>query len=139
MADLSFDDGDVVVRLSHLETALAWRREVRVPLAQLRMVHVKDSPLDGLSPWRLPGLSWPGAFAVGTGRCPAGREFAAVYAGRPAVVLEAEGGEWQRVVVSHQEAKAVAAQVAAALLSRGPGGQREGRPSRRGAFPASHE
>ena len=45
---------------------MAWRRELRLPLANLRMVHVEESPLAGLHMWRRPGLCWPGAFAVGT-------------------------------------------------------------------------
>lgn len=125
MANLSFDGGDVVVRLSPIERVLTWHREVRVPIAELRMVHIEEAPLVGLSPWRFPGLAWPGSFAVGSGHCPSGREFAAAYAGRPAVVLETEGGEWQKVVVSDPDAVAIAAKLAAALLGRGPGGRRD--------------
>lgn len=138
MADLSLDGGDVVVHLRPLEVVLAWRREVRVPLSELRTVQVDQSPLESLSLWRFPGLAWPGSFALGSRRSPSGREFAAAYAGRPAVVLQSEGGRWQRVVVSHQDAVAVAAEVAAALLARGPGNPRGPR-RYPGAFPASHE
>jgi len=121
MANLRFDKGDVVVSLNPLERLLAWRQEVRVPFAELKMVRVEESPLAGLACWRFPGLALPGAFAVGCARLPTGREFAAAYAGTPAVVLDARGGRWQRVVVSDPDAVAIAADIAGALLGRGPG------------------
>jgi hypothetical protein len=132
MADLEVGASEVVVRLSALETMMACRRELRLPVAALRMVHVEESPLVGLFLWRLPGLCWPGAFVVGSCRRGGRREFAAAHAGKPAVVLEAEGARWDRVVVSHPQAIDLAAEVAALLLGRGPG-----KPGPRGAFPAS--
>jgi hypothetical protein len=132
MADLKVDGTEVVVRLSALETMMACRRELRLPMANLRMVHVEGSPLAGLPLWRFPGLCWPGAFVVGSCRRARLREFAAAYAGKPALVLEAEGAKWDRVVISHPEAVDLAAEIAALLLGRGPG-----KPGRRGAFPAS--
>jgi hypothetical protein len=44
-----------------------------------------------------------------------------VRAGRPAVVLEAEGAAWDRVVVSDSRAVDVAAELASLLLGRAPG------------------
>jgi hypothetical protein len=139
MADLTLDGSDVVVRLSAAEAVLAWRREVRVPIAQLKMVRVEESPLSGLSRWRLPGVYWPGSLAVGRARCAKGNEFAVAYAGHPAVVLEAEGGTWQRLVVSHKQATAIAAEVAALLLGRGPGGTGGRGEGRQDNFPAAHD
>ena len=76
-----------------LETAAAWRRSVCVPISALRMVHVEERPLAGLPRWRLPGMACPGFFVIGSRRHEGLREFAAVRAGRPAVVLDAEGAE----------------------------------------------
>ena len=132
MADLKVDGTEVIIRLNTLETLMAWRREIRLPVANLRMVHVEQTPLPGLSLLRLPGLSWPGAFTVGSCRRGGRREFAAVHAHSPAVVLDAEGDYWDRVVITHAEAVDIAAEVAALLLGRGPG-----KPGRRGAFPSS--
>jgi hypothetical protein len=132
MADLKVEGTEVIVRLSAVEAILAWRRELRLPLANLRLVHVEESPLAGLHMWRRPGLCWPGAFAVGSCRQAGRREFAAAHAGHPAVVMDAEGATWDRVVVSHPDAVDIAAELAARLLGRGPG-----RPGARGAFPAS--
>jgi len=44
-----------------------------------------------------------------------------VRAGHPAVVLDAEGGAWDRVVVSDAEAVETAAELASLLLGRAPG------------------
>ena len=94
----------------------------------LRMVHVEGTPLAGVSLLRLPGLSWPGAFVFGSRRRRGRKEFVAARAGLPAVVLEAEGGEWDRVVVSHLKAVEMAAELAALLLGQvepGPWRERE--------------
>ena len=120
MAYLIVGESDVVVRLKPLEGLASWRRELRLPIASLRMVHVEQSPLANVSLWRLPGLSWPGAFALGIRRQGGRREFAAVRRTVPAVVLDAEGGRWDRVVVSHPDAVKLAAEIAQLLLIRGP-------------------
>ena len=122
MAHITVDLNDVVVHLSTLEAVVAWRHGVRVPISCLRMVQVSESPLDDLSLLRLPGLAWPGAFVVGCGRHRGQREFAAVHAGAPAIVLEVEGAAFDRVVVSDPQAVDKAADLAALLLGRSPGG-----------------
>lgn len=128
MAHLIVKGSEVIVRLQALEGLAAWRRELRVPIECLRMVHVEEVPLSGLARLRLPGLSWPGTFTIGSCRRDGRREFAAVHAGLPAVVLDAEGARWDRVVVSHRDAVKVAAELAGLILSRGPG---HGGPSQR--------
>jgi hypothetical protein len=121
MARITVDLNDVVVHLTALETAAAWRRSLRLPISALHMVHVEERPLAGLPLWRLPGLACPGLFVIGSGRHEGRREFAAVRAGRPAVVLDAEGADWDRVVVSDPSAVLVAAELASLLLGRAPG------------------
>jgi hypothetical protein len=126
MAELKVEGAYVVVNLKFGEVLLAWRRELRVHIANLRMVRVEEEPLGGLAPCRFPGFVWPGALAVGTCRSGGRREFAAAHAGKPAVVLDLEGDRWDRVVVSHPQAAQLAADLAGMLLARGPAG-----PSRR--------
>jgi hypothetical protein len=121
MAKLEVNANDVVVHLSRVEAVAACRREVRVPVRHLTMVHVEDCPLAVVSLLRLPGLAWPGAFVLGSRRRDGRHEFVAVRAGPPAVVLDAEGTLWDRVVVSHPDAVDIAAELAALLLGRGPG------------------
>jgi hypothetical protein len=107
--------------LTALETVAAWRRSLRLPISALHMVHVEERPLAGLPRWRLPGLACPGLFVIGSRHHEGRREFAAVRAGRPAVVLDAEGADWDRVVVSDPSAVLVAAELASLLLGRAPG------------------
>jgi hypothetical protein len=121
MAELTISGNDVIVHLSALEALGAWRREIRVPIDCLQMVHVEQSPLVGMPLLRLPGVAWPGAFALGSRRHGGQREFVAVRASQPAVVLDAQGALWDRVVVSRPDAVDVAAELAAVLLGRGPG------------------
>ena len=45
MADLKVDGNEVIVRLSALEAIMACRRELRLPVTALNMVHVEESPL----------------------------------------------------------------------------------------------
>jgi len=126
MAELKVTSTDVVVRLTALETVAACRREIRVPVGCLRMVRVEESPLSGLSLLRLPGISWPGAFVLGSRRNAGLREFVAVRAGVPAVVMDAEGALWDRVVISHPDAVEIGSEIAALLLGRGPGNHGHG-------------
>jgi hypothetical protein len=126
MAELEVNGNDVVVHLTRVEALAACRRQVRLPVRNLTMVHVEDSPLSVVSLLRLPGLAWPGAFAFGSRRQDGRHEFVAVRAGLPAVVLDAEGTVWDRVVISHRQAVDIAADLAALLLGRGPGNQGHG-------------
>jgi len=133
MAEVTLDGDDLVVRLGALEALVMFRRQLRVPLACLRMVQVDEQPMSGLSLRRLPGLSWPRAFAIGSCRRNGRREFAAVHARAPALVLDVDGARWDRLVVSQPDASRVAAELAALLLARGPAKPGKGRPR---AFPA---
>src|SRR5215475_11243621 len=100
MADLRVNSNDVVVALAGVEALAACRREVRVPVRYLTMVHVEEAPMATVSLLRFPGVAWPGAFVFGSRRRGGRHEFAAVRAGVPAVVIEAQGTEWDKVVVS---------------------------------------
>ena len=126
MAELKVEGTDVVVRLSGIEALAACRREVRLPVRYLTMVHVEQSPMSCVSLLRLPGIAWPGAFAFGSRRRGGCHEFVAVRSGVPAVVLEAEGALWDRVVVSRRDAVDIAAELAGLLLWRGPGSRGHG-------------
>jgi hypothetical protein len=121
MADLTVETTGVVIRLDAFEAILAWRRELRLPIANLHMVQVHDAPLAGLHFCRFPGLCWPGLVAVGNCRRDGRREYVVAHSGEPAVALDLEGAQWDRVVVSHPDAVDIAADLAGLLLSRGSG------------------
>ena len=57
---------------------------------------------------RAPGTGLPGVLALGTWRGNGGKDFAALYRGGPAVVVELEGAPFRRLLVSAHDAPAVA-------------------------------
>jgi hypothetical protein len=122
VAELVLEGNDIVVRLGLVEALATWRHQLRLPLRDLRMVQVDDEPLAGRGGLRLPGLYWPGTLALGPGRRSEEREFVAIKAHQPAVVLDFDGGPWARVVVSTPDAVGLAAALASVVLERGPGG-----------------
>jgi hypothetical protein len=122
MAEVELEGNEVLVRLSLLESLFVGRRRVRLPVRDLTMVQVEDDPLHTLSRWRVPGLYWPGSLVLGTGRQCGRRELALAHAGHAALVLDLATGPWGRVVVTSPAAGGLAAELAAVLLERGPGG-----------------
>jgi hypothetical protein len=56
---------------------------------------------------RMPGTGWPGAIALGTWRYGGGKDFAALYRGGPALIVELAGAEFRRLLVSSHNAVTV--------------------------------
>ena len=63
---------------------------------------------------RAPGTGVPEVIAVGTRRGGFGKDFAAVHGKGPAVVVELEGAEYGRLIVTSDDAAAVAAAIGVA-------------------------
>ena len=101
MAQLTIEGDDLVVGLSALEKfgALMFS-DVRVPLSAVRQIRSSTDPWGDLRGIRAPGTGIPGVLSLCIRRGTFGRDFAAVYRGRPAVVVELEGSGWQRLVIS---------------------------------------
>lgn len=119
MAQLVIVGHDLVVRLSLMEKAGAFHADVRIPLASVRSVRVADDPWSELRGIRAPGTGLPGVIALGTRRAAGVRDFAAVYSHTPAVVVEAAGAEFDRLVISSQTARVDADRIDAALRAAG--------------------
>jgi hypothetical protein len=113
VASLRREGGDLVVMMNDLEKLGALRREVRVPLAAVRNVRVTESPFSDLRGIRAPGTGLPGVTALGTWRYRGGKDFAALYRGAPAVIVELEGAEFKRLLVSAHDAACVRDDLAA--------------------------
>ncbi|HEY0417110.1 MAG TPA: hypothetical protein VGC78_12050 [Gaiellaceae bacterium] len=110
MATLRREGDEIVVKLNDLEKAGALRGDVRVPTSCVRAVRVSQTPFRELRGVRAPGTGVPGVVALGTWRGGGGKDFAAIYRGGPAVVVELEAGEYRRLIVSaHDAAEVVAA------------------------------
>ncbi|MFJ9696307.1 hypothetical protein [Kitasatospora sp. NPDC101183] len=100
MAGFAVDGGELVVRLGVWERLGAFRGDVRVPLRAVRVVRVSTDPWSELRGVRAPGTGFPGVVSLCTRRGAGVKDFAAVYGRRPAVVVEAEGADFDRLVVS---------------------------------------
>jgi len=115
VAKLVVAENDLVVRLSRLEKLGAMRGDVRVPLAAVRAVRVTDQPWSELRGIRTPGTGLPGVVSLCTRRGRGFVDFAAVYRGREAVVIEAEHAPFDRLVVSSADAAGDARRIDRAL------------------------
>jgi hypothetical protein len=103
MATITIDGPELIVGLSWLEKLGAFRGEVGVPLTA-----------GDRSP-RSPDTGIPSVLSLGTRRFPGGRDFAAVYAGSPAVHLDLKPpSPFARLTISVADAQAAIAAVRAA-------------------------
>ncbi|HUZ22043.1 MAG TPA: hypothetical protein VMU75_15905 [Acidimicrobiales bacterium] len=101
MATPAIAGSDLVVRLSPLEKLGAFRLgDVRVPLSSIAAARAVDDPWSELRGIRSPGTGLPGVIALGTRRGGFGKDFAAVYGKRPGVVIELDGADWGRIVLT---------------------------------------
>jgi hypothetical protein len=114
VADLSADGDELVLHMGALEKAEAVHGDIRVPLSAVTAVRVVDDPWSELRGIRAPGTGIPGVIAVGTRRGNFGKDFAAVHGKGPAVVVELEGADYERLIVSADDAAARAAAIARA-------------------------
>jgi hypothetical protein len=118
MAELRVEGSELVVELSELEKVGALRGDVRVPLASVRAVRVADDPRPELRGIRAPGTGIPGIIALGSRRGE-GHDFAAVYHDHPAVVVELEGTQFDRLVITVRDPQAVAEEIRSAVSPNG--------------------
>lgn len=100
MASVAVEGDELVVRLSARERVGALRSEVRVPVTSVREVHTVTVASKGLRGFRAPGTGLPGVVALGTWRRRGGKDFVAAYRRHPGIVIELEGQEFDRLIVS---------------------------------------
>jgi hypothetical protein len=115
MATLTCEGGDLVVRLSRLERLGAFHGDVHVPLTAVQSVHVSADPFREVRGLRAPGTGVPRRIALGTWRRRGGKDFVALRAGRPAVVVHLRAGPLRRLLISAEDADAVAAAIEARI------------------------
>ena len=115
MAQLVLSRKSLVVRLSLAEKLGALRGDVTVPLERIRSVRASESGWSELRGVRAPGTGIPDVISLCTRRGPGVHDFAAVYAGRPVVVVETDGASFDRLVVSSRDAWADARRIRSAL------------------------
>ena len=101
--------------LRALEKAESVHGDIRVPLSAVRAVRSVDDPWPELRGIRAPGTGIPNVIAVGTRRGSFGKDFAAVHGEGPAVVVELDGTDFARLVVTSDDAAARARGIRQAL------------------------
>lgn len=111
MAKLEVSGDELVLRLSRWERLGALHGDVRVPRTSVRAVTASDQPWKTLRGLRAPGTGCPGLIMLGTTRGRGWKDFNAVYRRRPVVVVDLEGQAFARLVVTTDDAAAVAAQL----------------------------
>ena len=115
MATLTVHDGELIVGLSRWERAGALHGDVRVPLPSIEAVSVSPQPFGDLRGMRAPGTGWPRVIALGTFRYSEGKDFAAIYRRKPAVIVRLRDAEFRRLLIAADDAEAVAARIRAAV------------------------
>jgi hypothetical protein len=121
MARVGREGDELAVRLNDLEKAGALRGDVRVPMSSVRSVTVSTTPFRDLRGIRAPGTGLPGVIALGTWRYRGGKDFAALYRGGPALVIELDGAEYRRLLVSAHDAVALREELVADTKPAIPG------------------
>lgn len=112
------DARTLVVRLSWREALLARRRSVSVPLSEVRATGVEPDWWRAMRGTPVTGRCRPGRFCVGEREHPLGRDFVAVRAGVPTVLVDLRHPvPYVRLAVSVPDAVE-----AARTLRRPPGG-----------------
>jgi hypothetical protein len=106
VAELEIDGADLVLRLRAMEKAEGAHGDIRVPLSSVTSVRAVSDPWPELRGIRAPGTGLPNVIAVGTRRGNFGKDFAAVHGKGPAVVVELEGADYERLVVTMDDAAA---------------------------------
>ncbi len=114
MAELVAEGADLVLRLRTADKVVAFHGDVRVPLRAVRAVRVPGSGWTELRGWRSSGLAIPGWMAKGKRRHGSGWDFSLLVKHGPSVVVELNGAEFERLVVSVDDGPTTAARVAAA-------------------------
>jgi hypothetical protein len=115
VAELQIDGADLVLPLRAMEKAEGVHRDIRVPLSSVTAVRAVDDPWPELRGIRAPGTGMPNVIAIGTRRGNFGKDFAAVHGKGPAVVVELEGADYERLIVTLDDATARARTMAEAL------------------------
>lgn len=109
MAWLDLAGDEVTVYLSSFERMLGFvRGNARIPLRAIRHVRAVDDPWSELRGERSPGTRWARRVAIGTWRFPGGKDYVALRGRAPGLVLDLQGLEFARLVISSPDAAELA-------------------------------
>jgi hypothetical protein len=112
MADLGWEGGELVLRLSRAEKVEAIHGDLRFPASAVRDVQVLDDALGAVQGARSPGLGFPGVIAVGTYRHAGTKTFAVVHRRTPrGVRVRLENTEFVELIVGCEDPERAARQL----------------------------
>lgn len=111
MAELRTEGDQLVLHMHALEKAEGFHGDIRVPLSSVTAVRVVEDAWPELRGIRAPGTGVPAVVAVGTRRGGFGKDFATVHGKGPAVVVELADTEFGRLIVTCDDAQAVASAI----------------------------
>jgi hypothetical protein len=117
MAELTVDDGDLVVHLTLGEKVGSFHGDIRVGLSAIVAVAPDPKPWLGLRGWRMAGVSFAGHAVLGTRRHGDGYDFCILHGDRPAVQVDVASGRFSRLIICVADGgdpEAEAARIAAA-------------------------
>jgi hypothetical protein len=100
MADLIIDDRVVVVSLSAMEKVEALHGDVTVPRSAVTGTRIVPDGMAEVHGIRAPGTGLPGVIMVGVWRSGTGTTFAVCHGREPAIVIELDGAQFDRIVVT---------------------------------------
>jgi hypothetical protein len=108
MAELRAEGDRLVLHLTAAEHLEGVHGDIVVPMSSVTTMRASDDVWSELRGIRAPGTGIPGIIAVGTRRGSFGKDFAVVHGKGPGVVVELNGEEFDRLVVSVADPEAVA-------------------------------
>jgi hypothetical protein len=100
MADVIIDDDTVTVSLSALESLEALHGDVTVLRSAITQARAVPDGMAEVRGIRAPGTSLPGVTLIGTWRNGAGATFAVCHGRKPAIVIDLDGAQFDRLVVT---------------------------------------
>jgi hypothetical protein len=113
VANLVISGDSVTLQLSGWEKAETLHRDVTFSRSAITGVRVVSSCLDEVDGIKLAGSGIPGAVKVGTwSGGGAGRTFAACHGNGAGIVIDLTGEHYERIVLTHDNAEALASQLA---------------------------
>jgi hypothetical protein len=111
VASLSVEGDELVLTMTPLEKVEGFHGSIRVPTSTVRRVRSVDDPWNELRGLRAPGTGVPRVIAVGTRRGGGIRDFAVVHGQGPGLVVDMDGAEFDRFVVTDEHAEALATEL----------------------------
>lgn len=111
MAKINVVDDELRVNLTTREKLAGLHGDIRVPIAAVRDVSVEPDALAAVRGLRAPGLAIPGRTKIGTWRRRQARSFVVARRGVPAIRVALDGAGPDELIVSTDDAEAVAGTV----------------------------